>query len=398
MLIVGSGPAGAAAAYKIADIAPQLADKVAVLEAGRHPRRKICAGCVTGRGWGLLKSHGVEVEVPHIPIASVVFLTAMGDITLNRGGLGKIVRRYDFDSALVRRVKEKGVTVFENSRVTALEQNGDKVAVQITRLLDSVSTISKLSAKVVLGADGATSVVRKYLARTYRKPAKTIMVEAVGSHRTEKFENALCFDFRPVVRGFRGYRWIFPAMSERENLFSVGVCEFQAGDGFNIIELIEELLIEFNFKVIPGSKREFPFYQFNNRDILGGRGWLLAGESAGSDNLLAEGISYAIESGFFSAEQVVRAFETGDFSFSKYTHDYHWSRVGKELRTLKILADVFYGRLHRRSVRAGLFNAHLCALGGDILAGDLEPRTKVALRIALNFWKTMALQIFNRVD
>lgn len=393
VLIVGSGPAGTATAYKLASIAPLLVEKIVLVEAGRHPRRKICAGCVTGRAWGLLEAQGLEVDVPHIPITSVVFLTALGDITLNRHGLGRIVRREDFDSALVQKVREKGVCVIENCKVTHLEQKGDKIAVQAHQLINGIPKTTKMSAKVVVGADGATSMVRKCLAHSVREPAKTLMVEVVGSHRTEEFERALCFDFRPVKKGFRGYRWIFPAMSDKKHLFTVGVCDFQPTKGFNVKELLGELMREFDLQAIDNSKREFPFYPFHSRDKLGGMGWLLVGESAGSDNLLAEGISYAIESGFFASEQIASAFRTGDFSFSNYTHDYHWSRVGKELRTLKALADVFYGRLHLRSVRAGLFNDHLCALGEDILAGDLEPRTKVALKIALNFWKTMALQV-----
>jgi len=43
-----------------------------------------------------------------------------------------------------------------------------------------------------------------------------------------------------------------------------------------------------------------------------------------------------------------------------------------------------------RVLRAGLFNDELCAIGGEILAGEIEPRTKLALRIAYNLFKTMA--------
>lgn len=392
--IVGSGPAGAVAAWTIGRLFPELAERTVLLEAGHHPREKICAGCVTGRSWRLLKEMGFHLTVSHVPINAVRFLTALGDITLPRNAVGRIVRRGEFDAALLDAVRQKGVAVHERTKVLSASYAGDRI--QIVGAQSSATMQKqrqeKYLARVAIGADGATSVVRRHLGKTPRQPAKTAMVEVpVPQNFTGLPDNMLAFDFRPVSRGLRGYRWIFPSLSDTgARWVSVGVCDFDPLRRSDLRPEIEELLSEYGLSHAAARWREYPFYSFDMRDTLGGPGWLLAGEAAGSDNLLAEGISYAVESGVLAAEFAVNAFRSNDFSMQKYTHHYHWSRVGKELRTLKALADMFYSPLlHMRVLRAGLFNEELCAIGGEILAGELEPRTKLALRIAFNLLKTM---------
>ncbi len=44
IIIVGSGPAGAATALALHRLDPALAQEVLVLEKGHHPRPKVCAG------------------------------------------------------------------------------------------------------------------------------------------------------------------------------------------------------------------------------------------------------------------------------------------------------------------------------------------------------------------
>ena len=48
--VVGSGPAGTSAAWALHKLDPALAEKAVILEMGSHPRKKVCAGCITGRG------------------------------------------------------------------------------------------------------------------------------------------------------------------------------------------------------------------------------------------------------------------------------------------------------------------------------------------------------------
>ena len=395
--IVGSGPSGAAAAWTISKLAPELIPHTIIIEAGRHPKEKVCAGCVTGRSWKLLEGMGLSVHVNHVTIDAVRFLTMLGDINLPRTGVARIVRRGEFDAALLDRVRSSGIAVHENARVSGATRDHDHVHLAVARKAPHRSGYEeKYIARAVIGADGATSAIRRRMAQTLRPPIRTMMAEVPApSNYMGLPENLIVFDFRLTGRGFRGYRWIFPCLREADTRwFSVGICDFDPSSRWDLRPEVEHLLHEYGLSPTHVQWREYPFLAFDMRDRLGGPGWLLAGEAAGSDQLLAEGISYAIESGVLAAEHIVEAFRSNDFSMRNYTHRYHWSRVGKELRTLKALAGMFYNPLlHKRVLRAGLFNDQLCAIGGEILAGELEPRSKLALRIALNLFRTMGSQI-----
>ena len=64
MIIVGSGPAGAATALRLARGEPGLAADALLLEKGRHPRDKTCAGGVIPKASALLSALGVPFDVP----------------------------------------------------------------------------------------------------------------------------------------------------------------------------------------------------------------------------------------------------------------------------------------------------------------------------------------------
>src|SRR5262245_61755082 len=65
VIIVGSGPAGSATALRLAQLDPGLAARTVILEKGRHPRDKTCAGGVIPKAVGLLGELGTGLSVPH---------------------------------------------------------------------------------------------------------------------------------------------------------------------------------------------------------------------------------------------------------------------------------------------------------------------------------------------
>jgi len=68
VVIIGGGPAGAATALFLHARDPGLAREVLVLEKGRHPRPKVCAGGLIPHTLDCLRELGVPLAVPNVVV------------------------------------------------------------------------------------------------------------------------------------------------------------------------------------------------------------------------------------------------------------------------------------------------------------------------------------------
>jgi len=158
VVIVGGGPAGATTALALAAVDPALAARAVIIEKARFPREKPCAGALGARGDALLAELGVTVDVPSAPIDGMMFRGADTCATASPGKIGRVVRRVEFDHALVRKAAVSGVEVRDGVAVVGVreEPGGGGGAVVET-------SAGTLRARVVVGCDGVGSVVRKAL-------------------------------------------------------------------------------------------------------------------------------------------------------------------------------------------------------------------------------------------
>jgi len=99
----------------------------------------------------------------------------------------------------------------------------------------------------------------------------------------------------------------------------------------------------------------------------------LAGEAAGIDPTLGEGIAQAIDYGAVVARELARAQHTGDWSFRGYRRRLLRSRLGQELIGTRHLANRLYGPRGRRYLDLFLTSARINRLGARFLAGRLHP-------------------------
>jgi flavin-dependent dehydrogenase len=99
-VIVGSGPAGAATALRLAALAPELAAGMLLLDKARHPRDKTCAGGVIPKALRLLEELGVPLAVPHARVDAAGVAVPGRTLAVGGSDLCRVVRRRELDAAL----------------------------------------------------------------------------------------------------------------------------------------------------------------------------------------------------------------------------------------------------------------------------------------------------------
>lgn len=384
VVVVGSGPGGVSTALAIEQLAPELARKLVVLEARRHPREKVCAGCITGRALGLFERLGIQLKTPHVPVYTARFRTKWGDLLARSQALyGAVVRRDEFDAAASAELPRRGIELRQGVRVQGLSRRNGRIVINTNK--------GAISARAVVGADGAGSVVRQQLDciknTTLLIQAELPIEKEHPAHATQTIE----FDFRKVPEGHRGYRWTFPFLKNGTPHVNVGICEWNHGSADDLKKTLIQYLKSENFDPQNARYRFFPERPFRPEGPFCAPGILLVGDAAGIDPFLGEGLSYSVEYGMLAAESIVKAVADDDFSFNDYRRIVSRSRLGKTLFILHLIAKYFYGPLHERLVRNGLMDQNISREVGEFLAGKIRPTAALVLNIAMRLARNTLL-------
>ncbi|MFE6623585.1 NAD(P)/FAD-dependent oxidoreductase [Streptomyces sp. NPDC057740] len=294
LAVVGAGPAGAAAALGALRAEPGL--RVALLDRADFPRDKACGDGVAPHVLDLLSEVGVTGLVDdRAPVER---------LRLGRGGLvterrmarpAWVVPRRVLDTRLVDAAVAAGAKLLRH-RVRDVRQYGDAV------VLDG-----EISAAVVVGADGAHSIVRRALDLPSGPVA--LAVRGYASIPAER-RGALVIAF--AERHQLAYAWSFDLHDGRAN---VGYGEIlhenrPAPSRIQLFERIEALLPG----ATEGGERwvghHLPLSTAHWRPSTGRL--LLAGDAAGLVNpLTGEGIYYAVASGIEAGRAAAAARRVG---------------------------------------------------------------------------------------
>jgi geranylgeranyl reductase family protein len=293
--IIGAGPAGAMAAVRLA-----RAGALVALFDPSHPREKPCGGGMTGRALALVSDVVDLHSLPHVVVktAMVEGPERTAHVTLiDRGATPEsslvVVSRAMFDRALADAAIAAGARLVPE-KVVDLVHHGPRMIVRTDR--------DEYEVDQVLGADGATSVVRKKLAHPF---ARTQLSVAAGFFVHGSTSSSIAVTTTPDQPG---YLWSFP----RTDHLAVGVCaraDHHTTSGHlraQSAAWIAQHDLHRNARLIPYA---WPIpsigYQDGRGVILAGRGWMLLGDAAGLvDPLTREGIYYALASGQWAAESL----------------------------------------------------------------------------------------------
>ena len=305
--------------------------RTVVLDRARFPREKVCGDYVDPRGLKILAAIGCLEELagncspPITRTATFVQWKRRYEGAIPFYGLneelpayGLTVARSRLDATLLRAAIGAGAEVHEQTAVTDLTVQPGGVEVTARRGSES----HRYRARLLVGADGANSVVARRVGLACSDARRTVLAQRayaqVGEQDGEEAVAEVFFD-----EGlFPGYGWVFPSGSGR---FNVGVgllAETRERAGQNVPELLRRFLeglrrnhpryasVELSSRVIGGVVKTYGAATGNRFDS----GILVGDAGCFVDPMTGEGITPAMESSLLAVPTIMHALESGDCS------------------------------------------------------------------------------------
>ncbi|GAA6209641.1 geranylgeranyl reductase family protein [Cognatishimia sp. WU-CL00825] len=354
VIVIGSGPAGSAAAAWLA----RNGYSVALIDKVKFPRDKLCGGLFTERS----RKYHREIFGADFQIAKAV---TKHDVTLWHAGqpLGTLTdipplhltMRRGLDADLQALALSAGATDF----------SGQAIA-NITATSVQLKSGQALAAKVLIGADGVNSLVARTLfgqAFDHNEIGFALEIEApLPPLPLEKQPLRIDFDAAKW-----GYGWSFP----KQHSVTIGIGglhRLNPGMKAQLTRYLNDL------NVAEGAKVKGHFLPFGHFRKTPGKGAvLLAGDAAGLvDPITGEGIAFALKSGQLAAQAAIEALtdnapETALRRYKRALRPLHRNlRIARGLRSLIFanrIAPIFYKKLKSSG---HLRQDYMALLGGEL--------------------------------
>lgn len=365
VVIVGAGPAGTSCALALRDA--NL--KVALIDKDRFPRNKTCGDAIPGPSLKVLKSILPEGKLSFDAftakqaITSSLIYTSKGKkIEVSWKAEAYNSTRTDFDNFLLELVKtHTDTSIFEGVHIDTIECN-EKVTIK------GKNSDFEISCNVVIGADGANSIVsRAFSVASTGKSKSAVAVRAY-------YESVDCPEHVNefyLLKTIPGYFWIFPLTEGKYNVGIGLLGNDTAEQKIDIKQAMQDVIEQHPIisKKFSGAKALSKVEGFGlplggEKRTISGPHFLLIGDAAWLiDPLQGHGIDKAMKSGVLAAEQVKTCVQQHNFSaigMAAYDAAIEQS-IGKELKKnlrlmrffrhrqwlINLLAPLMGGRLQR---------------------------------------------------
>ena len=324
VVVVGAGPAGCAAAYRLSGNGL----KIALIDKETFPRDKICGdalGADVTKQFHLISeslTEKLDQFKEKIPSNGVRFFTPKYqklDIHFTKPknifGGGFVTKRIDFDNFFfTETAKLTDVTVFQDQKIISVDNNSNAIILK--------SATIQFEASIALGADGAHSVLNKRLTQNkveknhYCAGVRQYFSNVKGFHPDNHIELHFYKEILP------GYLWVFPLANNQANvglgMLSSVVSKKQINLKKEMVSLLETIpSLKERFKdAVPLTEIEgYGLPVGSTKRTLSGNRFLLLGDAAGLiDPFTGEGIANAIRSGRVAAGHVIKVFEQQKFN------------------------------------------------------------------------------------
>jgi menaquinone-9 beta-reductase len=324
VLVVGGGPAGAAAAYGLAS----HGHDVLVVERKSYPRDKTCGDALTPRAVHALHDMGLGPQ-----LASFHRYTGLRTLAHGRHialtwpehrdypDHGYVIKRHDIDKLVIDHAAAAGVTVRDGTEaISAIIERG---FVRGAVLRDTAAdTTANVRARYVVVADGANSRFGRSLGTTRAKgwPYGTAIRGYWESpmHNEPWIESTLGVkdrDGNPLP----GYGWVFPLGDGTVNVGVGLLSTYRDFKSVNTTQLLGEFVASASERwgLTPDTPTDEPraarLPMGGSVSPKSGPTFLVVGDAAGTVNPFSgEGIAYAYETGRIAANVLHEALSTHD--------------------------------------------------------------------------------------
>ena len=316
--IIGAGPAGTACALAL----KESGLKVALLDKSEFPRDKVCGDAIGGRVKKVLNEISPELlsglntyPLKNLSSGWKLFAPNGKTIEVNFVNPGYVSKRFDFDDLLFRKVSGQNNLSVINTGISNIQSDENEIEI----ITDAGN---KITAKLVIGCDGAHSIVAKKLAgfkvdhRHYSGAVRAYYQDVEGTANSELLEIHLVKGFLP------GYFWIFPL---HNNLCNVGFGMLSSDIKERridlkvalkqIIQTSPQLSARFRSAKLVDDVTGFGLPLGGIQRNVSGHRFMLCGDAASLiDPLTGEGIGNAMLSGMYAARQAVNCFTKNSFT------------------------------------------------------------------------------------
>ncbi|MEQ8517977.1 MAG: geranylgeranyl reductase family protein [Cytophagales bacterium] len=344
VIIIGAGPSGTIASMLLSG----KGLRIALLEKSVFPRDKICGDALSADvvnqlykideylGENFVKnvkkqnSAGVTFIAPNKKKLEIPFLNPL---TPNSGGF--ISKRLDFDNFLFEQAASKSdIEIHQNIRILEIADEKEFISV---RCADQ-----HFKSKIVLGADGANSVVRKYLSKNKIERKHHSAGVRQYYENVKGFNDGKHIELHFYKELLPGYFWIFPLTENKANvglgILSSTVAEKKINLRSKLKEIIEsdpELRNRFSEAKPLEKVQGFGLPIGSKKRVISGNRYLLLGDAAALiDPFTGEGIGNAIRSARIATWHVQNCFRENKFD-AKFNLNYDreiYKRMWNELR------------------------------------------------------------------
>ncbi len=317
VVIVGSGPSGAAAAKGLVNEGLS----VLVLEKKRLPRYKICSGIIFEKSQNITEKY--FGKIPKSAYVTPEFLNGVRfwsddenyrDYPFSKDGSGAPnVWRSEYDFWLV---KNSGAEIKDCCTLTDFSDSGDFVLLKAYDVLRD--NVIGIKCKYLISAEGSKSVIRAGLDPGFENCLKWFF----AYQNYYEGSSSLAPDF---YHGFLEpeYGEVYAWFSVKNNLQIFGTAAAK-GNKISPFLMRYKKLLENKFDLKLGKLIRKSGCFGNNmcregRFYLGKKNVILVGEAAGFLNAFGEGISCALSTGLFAAEAISKGIKSNNNALEVYT-------------------------------------------------------------------------------